>query len=198
MIRLGCILLAAGESKRFGGEKLKHVVNNAPMLEYACALHGSLDYAARVMVVRPDDDFTRSYAERYGFSAWANQRFAQGIGTSAAAGMAALTTLDGGLDGALFAVCDQPFLTGDTVNLLMERFCQQPACIIAPVHNGKRGNPVIFPRSLFSEFFSLDGDKGGGTVIKNHPDLLRLVAVADPRELMDIDTRDAAKEFCRG
>lgn len=198
MIRLGCILLAAGQSKRFGGEKLKHVVNDAPMLEYACALHGALDYAARVMIVRPDDAFTRSYAERFGFSAWANERFAQGIGTSAAAGMIALTTLDGGLDGALFAVCDQPFLTRDTVGLLMERFSQDPECIIAPAYNDKRGNPVIFPRSLFSEFFSLDGDCGGGRIIKNHPDLLRLVAVTDPRELMDIDTRDAAMESCRG
>ena len=167
------------------------------MLEHACGLHQSMDYTARVLVVRPGDSFARSCGERFGFSVWANERFAQGIGTSAAAGMAALTTLDGGLDGALFAVCDQPFLTSGTVGMLMEHFAESPGLITAPGYNGKRGNPVIFPRALFSEFYSLDGDTGGGAIIRNHPELLRLTQIGTPKEFMDIDTKDTAEKICQ-
>lgn len=196
-MRLGCILLAAGCGRRFGGNKLTHCIDGKPMIEHACALHASLDYAARVLVARPDDAFVHAYAARYGFPLAVNPRFEQGIGTSAAAGMAALTATGAKLDGALFAVCDQPYLSAETVNALIARFTDLPACIIAPAFGGRRGNPVIFPSALFEQFRPLNGDAGGAAVIRSNPQLLRLVPIDREWELLDIDTRGAADDIIK-
>ena len=95
----------------------------------------------------------------------------------------------GSYDGILYAVADQPNLTGETVQRLMEAFETSPGCIWAPEANGKRGNPVIFPASLFAELLRIEGDRGGRQVIAAHMELLRTLAVS-PRELMDIDTKE--------
>ncbi len=190
-MRLGCILLAAGCGRRFGGNKLAYCIGGEPMIAHACALHATLDYAVRVLVAKPDDALVHAYAARYGFTLAVNPRFEQGIGTSAAAGMDALTAAGAPLDGTLFAVCDQPYLSAETVNALIARFIDRPACIVAPTFDGRRGNPVIFPRALFDQLRSLNGDTGGAAVIRSNPHLLRLVPVPLGRELMDIDTRGA-------
>ena len=51
-----------------------------------------------------------------------------------------------------------------------------------------RGNPAVFPARLFSELLALTGERGGGVVIRAHPDLLRLVEVRRAAELRDVDT----------
>lgn len=186
-MKLGCVLLAAGSGTRFGGDKLLHRIDGVPMVERACMLHAGVDYDARILVMRPGDEAVQSIAARYGFSTVVNERALDGIGTSAAAGAAALRMRNEPLDGALFAVCDQPYLTHATVSALMRRFCEAPHAIVAPVCNGKRGNPVIFPGELLGEFAWLSGDVGGSAIIRAHRELLTSVAVEDPSELFDVD-----------
>ena len=53
---------------------------------------------------------------------------------------------------------------------------------------GTVGNPVLFPKSTFAELLNLPVGKGGGAVVKKHPDLVDTVEVADERELVDVDT----------
>ena len=186
-MKIGCVLLAAGSGKRFGGDKLLYAPDGVSMAERACRLHADIDYGARVMVVRTGDETLGALAAQYGFDAVPNPRAADGIGTSAACGMAALLERDGSLDGALFAVCDQPYLTAESVRRLLQAFQADASRIVAPECLGRRGNPVVFPRSLFREFDALHADVGGGAIIRNHPELLTLVALCDERELSDID-----------
>lgn len=164
------------------------------MVERACALHAKLDYAARVLVAQPNDRLVQDCARRAGFTVAVNANYARGIGTSASAGMAALLEVDDAADGVLFGVCDQPYLTVETVQLLMRRFFEDPSRIVAPEFGGKRGNPVLFPQALFSEFLALDGDIGGSAVLRAHSERLSLVPVARPAELYDIDTRATAAD----
>ncbi|MCQ4808209.1 NTP transferase domain-containing protein, partial [Intestinimonas massiliensis] len=66
------------------------------------------------------------------------------------------------LDGALFAVCDQPWLTTESIKRLLNSFRESPDCICALSWGGKRGNPALFPREFYPELFALTGDAGGG------------------------------------
>ena len=188
-MKIGCILLAAGSGSRFGGDKLRHPVDGASMAERACALHAGLGYASRILVSRPGDAYIADVAKKHGFVLAVNERAAMGIGTSASAGVNALLAQDASVDGALFAVCDQPYLTDRTVLALIRRFLEAPDAIVAPVCGGRRGNPVIFPRALLGEFASLTGDVGGSAIIRAHSDRLLTVPGGDPAEFFDIDTR---------
>ncbi|MAR91670.1 MAG: hypothetical protein CML06_12420 [Pseudomonadales bacterium] len=62
--------------------------------------------------------------------------------------------------------------------------------IVAPVYQGRRGHPVFFPRSCFSRLSQLHGDQGAAALLRQNPDSLCLVEVADAGVLLDMDTPD--------
>ena len=74
-----------------------------------------------------------------------------------------------------------------SVEKLIAAFRAEPGRIAALGWQGRRGNPVVFPRRLFGELSALAGDIGGGAVVKRHPELLTLVEAGSARELADVD-----------
>ena len=94
------------------------------------------------------------------------------------------------MDAVLFQVSDQPLLRRDSVEQLVEVYRSHPDRLVALGHDGVRGNPCLFPASLFPELLALEGDHGGSAVIRRHEDRLLLVE-ASPRELTDVDTPQA-------
>ena len=53
-MKIGCVLLAAGAGRRFGGGKLLSRVEGEPMMERALRLYASAPFAARVCVTRAE------------------------------------------------------------------------------------------------------------------------------------------------
>ena len=62
--------------------------------------------------------------------------------------------------------------------------------IVAPLYAGRRGNPVLFDRSLFAELAAQQGDRGGREVIQAHPERVATVAFDRPELQTDLDTWD--------
>lgn len=183
---VACVLLAAGLSTRFGGDKLLAPLNGIPLGEYALRLHARLPYTEKVLVTVPGRAALIAAAERLGFTVVLNPAPEEGISSSIRLGLGALLTV-AKTDGVLFGVCDQPYLTEETVNSLIAAFEKAPGHIVAPVCRGERGNPVLFPAALIAELNALTGDTGGGAVIRQHRELLITLPVTDARELHDID-----------
>jgi molybdenum cofactor cytidylyltransferase len=73
-----------------------------------------------------------------------------------------------------------------------------PAEIVVPTFDRKRGNPVLWPRRYFAEIAALSGDVGARALIDRHADHLRLVAIDDPAILVDVDTPAALAALRRG
>ena len=93
-------------------------------------------------------------------------------------------------DGILYMVADQPKLRQETVARLVEVWRQHPDRIVGAGHDGRRGNPNLFPARLFPELLALRGDHGGSSVIRAHEEELLLVET-DGAELFDCDTQEA-------
>lgn len=180
-------MLAAGNSVRFGTEnKLFYRVNSKRLIEYALELHGNISYAEKIVVTQIGFSQICARAKTHGFTVVINPQPERGIGSSVAC---AVNAKQQDVDGILFAVCDQPYLREETVVRMIDTFCAEPDCIVALGDARRRGNPVIFPQSCFSDLSCLNGDVGGSAVIRMHPELLRFSAVTDPIELSDIDTK---------
>ena len=192
-MKIGCALLAAGAGKRFGGGKLLHEINGAPMIARAIALYASLAFAARVCVTRAEADEIQSLAQQNGFSVAINPDPERGVGTSVSIVTAELIRQEPELDGILYAVSDQPFLTQQSIQRLMEVFAMEPDKIASLGFDGNRGNPAIFPKDLFGELMGLKEDIGGGAVIRQHKERLLIVEAGSARELEDIDTREGTQ-----
>ena len=61
-MKIGCVLLAAGAGKRFGGGKLLYEVDGEPMIARALRLYSSIPFDARVCVTRAEAGEIRQLA----------------------------------------------------------------------------------------------------------------------------------------
>lgn len=187
-MKLACLLTAAGAGRRFGEDKLLLPVAGQPMGFHALDVLSTAPFDLRVLVTSADKGYLIQAAQERGFAIVINPDPAQGMSSSVRLGTAHIVRA-GAYDGILYAVADQPNLQAATVERLIQAFAARLDCIWAPEANGKRGNPVLFPASLFAELLEVTGDRGGRQVISAHEELLRTVAAA-PEELKDIDTKE--------
>lgn len=103
----------------------------------------------------------------------------------------ALAALPGGVTGLALLPVDHPLVTPETVQTLVSTFLESDAPVVLPVHEGRRGHPVIFRSVLFPELADPGLEGGARTVVRRHLDGAALVSVDDAGVLMDIDTPEA-------
>ena len=189
-MKIGCIVMAAGKAPPLRRAKLDARVEGKTLLRRALEAVPAACFD-RVAVVT---QYPRGMdlAREMGFLPVENPRPDLGLSHTIALGMAHMQDMDG----VMFQVSDQPLLRRHSGGGVRRR----PDRLAALAHDGVRGNPCLFPASLFPELTALEGDHGGSAVIRRHPDLLLLVE-APPQELTDVDTPQALEvltgEKCR-
>lgn len=201
---LSCVIMAAGISRRFQNpikpgsatetaslNKLSVDFKGKPLLRWTLDCFAQLRCCSRIVVARTSD--TENLVPKDIFQiVWNN---GENLSPSVTIRNGLLSVSDCA-KGCLFAVGDQPLLTYASVYRLCTMFCENPENIISLSWNQKRGNPVIFPRALFSELFALKDWETGRTIIDRHPELLLTVEADRPDELMDIDTHKEYIDAC--
>ena len=176
---MGCVIMASGMGKRFGCNKLMVDFHGAPMIQQA--LHATEGLFHRRVVVTRHEDVAQLCRE-------------QGVevilhdlphrSDTVRLGVEAL----GNCDCCMFLPGDQPLVRKETVEMLLENWKQSPKMIHRPIYEDTVGSPVVFPFWAFPELKSLPEGKGGNIVIKNHPNEVIHVPVANSFELLDADT----------
>ncbi len=180
-MRIGCVVMAAGDARRFGENKLSALFRGKSLVRRALDAVPEEAFAAVAVVTQYPE--VEALAEEYGFTPVRNRHPDWGISHTIALGLEAL----GEVDAALFQVSDQPLLRRESVAALVEFYRERPEAIAALGHNGVRGNPCLFPAAYFPQLYALTEDHGGSSVIRRHEAALRLLEV-NPRELCDADT----------
>ena len=193
--RLAVILLGAGLSRRFGGEKmLAELPDGQPMI-LAAMTKAEQIAADQYILVTKDPELQRrlngrvipqlsAHGRRY-WQAVLNPHPEKGISSSMKCGLREAVSADGWL----FMVCDQPRLETATAERMIRTWRTGAGDIISASWQGRPGNPKLFSSAFGDELQRLEGDIGGRQIIKRHAESLQLVEVRYPEELMDIDTR---------
>jgi molybdenum cofactor cytidylyltransferase len=122
-----------------------------------------------------------------------NPAYSDGLSTSLILG---LNTLPADCDGVLVLLGDMPAVDAALLDRLIAAF--DPAeerAIIVPVHEGRRGNPVLWARRFFDEMRTLAGDQGARTLFAPYAGLVCEVEAGSDAPLTDIDTREALSAF---
>lgn len=195
MNKVGVLLLAAGQSRRFGSQKLMYPLKmdsqreSKPMLGWT--IEGIRHVTDQLIVVADaDQNDVVGFLLESDVSYVLNTRAAEGIGRSLATGIKQILDT---WDGAMIALGDMPFIQPESYQTLLA--ASLPNAIVVPeveLASGqiKRGNPVVFGRDFFDELALLDEDKGGRDIIQNHQSSVISVRLKDSGLLQDIDQPD--------
>ena len=185
-LKIGCVVMAAGNASRFGENKVAVLVDGKSMIRHTLE---AVPKELETVVVTQYAEVS-ILAEEFGFPCIPNKHPEWGISHTISLGTKHLSHCDG----ILYMVSDQPLLRRASVEKLVEVWKSHPHKIAGASHDGKRGNPCLFPRKFFPALCALEGDTGGNAVIRANSEALLLVEFAR-EELRDVDTQDTLKEL---
>jgi molybdenum cofactor cytidylyltransferase len=200
-MRVGALVLAAGQSVRFGSSnKLLAQARGEPLIRRA---------ARAVMESNADVVWAVTGADHAALSA-AVAEFpiccltlskSEGLGASIAFAVNEIDQTHGDLDGLLIVPGDMPELGSEFINQIIATFLENRAqhIVVAANAQGEQRNPVLWPRRRFRELAAMKGGESGAKVLiaaDPYPPMKR--CPSDDRCLDDIDTPEQLAAFNGG
>jgi molybdenum cofactor cytidylyltransferase len=182
------ILLAAGASRRFGADKLTHVLPNGNLMAVRACRNLLAGTDSVLAVVRPGGERLAALLNAEGAEVRICADAGQGMSTSLAFGVRARPEAAGWL----IALADMPWIAPATIRKVANTL-RLGATIAAPTWQGQRGHPVGFSNVLGPELAVLSGDEGAKAVIQAYFEQLQLIDCDDPGVLRDIDKPEDLK-----
>lgn len=190
---IGVVVLAAGASTRMGGTASKMLLplaDGRPMLAHTLDHVRLLQPLEAIVVVRPDLLPNTEALVQPPARVVVNKRFAEGMGTSLAAGVSALTNA---VEACLVLLGDEPFVPGPVVERLVGSYLQEHGQITIPVYGDQPGPPTLFARKIFPALSVLEGDTGGRQLLARFQDSVVRVPFNASDRPKDIDTPE---DYC--
>lgn len=187
---IAAVILAAGESRRFGPEnKLVAEVGGVPLVRRVAEAVARAGVAEIVVVTGHEREAVEAALDGLVLRFAYNSHWPDGMGTSIAAGVAAL---GGDAAGAFIVPGDMALISAALIETLMRAFeVDDAANIIVPVTVcGEQRNPVLWPRTYFSELARLEGAEGAKKLITKNSASCKQVTIDDESLFGDVDTRD--------
>ena len=181
------ILMAAGNAKRFGKNKLQAEIDGKPMYRHI------LEHLGRYKPAYPEDcdlvvvsQFRNilDETEHLGGIAIENDRPEDGISRTIRLSLEGLPVKEN--EAAVFFTADQPYLTYDTVERFLLQAAVEEKGILSARSGLGMGNPVSFDKKYYGELRALKDDEGGRLVALAHEEDPAWFE-ADDLEMRDID-----------
>ena len=194
-MRIAALVLAAGQSRRMGFPKALLPIAGHTFVEHIVSALARSRVTATYVVLGCDAERIQAEVDLRPAQVVLNPDWPAGQ----------LSTLQAGLracgqeryDAALMALVDHPFVEPALVDALVDAFGTSRRPVVVPVHDGRRGHPVLFAARLFPELLTAPPDQGARAVVRAHAaEVLELPAPA-PGILADIDTPQLYAEWIR-
>lgn len=193
-VKVGAVVLAAGQSRRMGpANKLLMEIAGTPLVRRTVAALRAAKVAQVVVVTGHQAAEVRQALEGLDVTIVHNPRYAEGLSTSLKAGVDALAP---DIAAAVVGLGDMPGVTSGHVDRLIAGFDPSGSRAIGvPIHNGKRGNPVLWDRRFFGDMREVSGDVGARHLIGANESLVYEVEFGDTGVLTDLDTPEQWSDY---
>ncbi len=188
--RVAALVLAAGRSTRMGAiNKLIAEIGGKPLVRIAA--EQALASMAKPVIVVTGHERERIEAALAGLPVRFvhNPDYAEGLGTSLKAGIAAVPD---NADAAIVCLGDMPQVDAALIDRLIAAFDPaRGALVVVPSIEGRRGNPVVWSRRFFNDLMAIHGDIGARHLIGQYAEAVVEVPVAGEAALTDVDTPES-------
>jgi len=188
MPRIFAIVLAGGESRRMGTNKLALPLGGKSVLRRIVDQLNQSSVDRVLVVLGPtaskQGDDVLSPAQRIVLSQQTDD-----MRSTLAEGLRQLardeTLRDD--DGVIVVLGDQPTIRSTIVDQLVDRYRAQPSDVVVASVKGKRGHPTLVPWGILRTMESLPTDQGLNSLIRANDKRIVELDVGDPSVLDDLD-----------
>ena len=174
------VLLAAGESKRFGGDKLLTLVSGKRLVDWSVEAAVASQVGSVLVVTNPNRALNHLHPT---VSIVVNPLWRNGIASSIHAGLHAASKKN--CRAIIFAPADQPLLTADVYRRLANKFQHESCPLVVASYGGQPRNPVLLDHTLWSAAHDIQGDTGLSQFARSK--IATLVECGDIASVVDID-----------
>lgn len=189
---IAAIVPAAGRGLRMGKEPklLLPMGDGRPVIVHAVC--GVLRFSPleTVVVVRPDMPNIMEIEqalEGLAVRCVPNPRYMEGMGTSLAAGVAALGQ---DVQGVLIMLGDEPAVSAHIVVELVGAHLANRKAVTIARYGTQFGPPTLFSAQAFPLLKALEGDTGGKQLAMQHPEITCVVHFDEQDRPQDVDTQE--------
>ena len=182
-LRIGALVLCAGESRRMGRPKALLPLEGRTFLESLCGRLAEAGADPIVTVLGADAALIRGAVTLPTVRFVVNPHPHRGQLSSIHCGLDAVARED--LDGVFIAPVDTPRVQAATLRRMIAAL--GPAPLVVPTFGGRRGHPALFAAGLFEAIRHAPAGEGARAVVHARADRLDLDC-GDPAVLEDFDT----------
>jgi molybdenum cofactor cytidylyltransferase len=187
---VAAVLLAAGKSSRMGSCKPLLPLGDSTVIDRCLKTLHQRGVNDIVVVLSIHGEDVAREAHNHSVQIVVNPDESGDMASSIRAGRDNTTPETSGI---IIALCDYPLVLPSTVKALIEQHTKHPECIITPTYYGRRGHPLLLPRSILEELTE------GNTlrdVLRKDATRIREVPLEDAGILIDMDTPDDYRNVC--
>ncbi len=177
---IGILILAAGSSSRLGQPKQLLPVADEPLLVHTVRAAENSQASETVVVIGARAEEVGAALKGHDVRIVINREWEQGMGSSLKAGLGHMT----GLQALIVSVCDQPFISEEIFNALIDEWKKGEHTMVASSYEGTVGVPALFGKEHFGEMQSLPDNTGAKKLLFKD----RISTIPFPKGKVDIDT----------
>ena len=191
---IGIVVLAAGQGRRSGANKLL-VENNENIPLFMKAVNAAIASEAKPVFVVTGyrNEEMEQYLAKLDINILYNPAFASGIKTSINLG---LKSVPSSCDGAILLPADMPYITETEINKLISKFDktqEKQVCVLS--NKGVKSNPVLWSKSLYHKADIVPENAALRAVFVEHADYTKQIEIKDKKKLVDVNLPSDVTDF---
>lgn len=186
-LRIGAVLLAAGEGKRMGGVAKPLIrLQGVPLIRRHLVAMSGAGVDEVVVVTGHAREAVEAQVQGFPVTLAHNPAHSQGQEGSVRVGLAAL---NGPFDAVFVVLADQPMIGAGDLTELIGAFKKRPqGHVVVPVVGGTRGNPILLDDVAHARILASDTNLACRHLIERQPELVHVHDTANTRFIVDLDT----------
>ena len=195
-LRIGAVLLAAGEGVRMGGVAKSLIrLQGVPLINRQLIALSGAGVDEVVVVTGHARDAVEAQVQSFPVTLAYNPDYTAGQQSSVRVGLGALS---GNFDAVFIVLADQPLIGAADLTELIAAFKKRPSGhVLVPVVNGQRGNPIVLDATARADILASDTNMGCRHLIERQPELVCVHETLNTRFITDLDTPEDVQKLAQ-
>jgi len=186
-LRIGAVLLAAGEGRRMGGVAKPLIrLQGVPLIRRQLVALSGAGVDEVVVVTGHARNAVEEQVQSFSVTLAHNETHAEGQESSVRVGLQALS---GPFDAIFIAPSDQPLIAAGDLTELIGAFKKRPSGhVVVPIVNGQRGNPILLDEVAHAQILASGMNLACRHLTERRPELVHAYETTNTRFITDLDT----------